>query len=132
MTDSQIEADFKSLGLSEPLLKALDEVGYESPTPIQSQTIPALKSGADVVGQAQTGTGKTAAFALPILDGLDLNQSALQALILVPTRELALQVAEAVHVYSKHLGAVGVLPVYGGQPIQRQTRRLETARSLSR
>lgn len=123
-TDSEI--GFEALGLSLPLLKALQEVGYEAPTPVQLQTIPALKEGADVIGQAQTGTGKTAAFALPILDSLTLSTpAALQALVLVPTRELALQVAEAIHIYSKYIGAVQVLPVYGGQPIQRQSRRLE-------
>ncbi|MBX7223481.1 MAG: DEAD/DEAH box helicase [Blastocatellia bacterium] len=119
------EPGFESLGLTEPLLRSLKEVGYEAPTPVQFQTIPLLKTGADVIGQAQTGTGKTAAFALPILEGLDLKQNKVQALVLVPTRELALQVAEAFHIYAKYLGHVVVLPVYGGQPIQRQTHRLE-------
>jgi len=116
---------FQQLGLSEPLLKAIDDVGYEGPTPIQFQTIPPLLAGRDVIGQAQTGTGKTAAFALPILEGLDAGQPRVQALILVPTRELALQVAEAIHTYARYMGRVRVLPVYGGQPISKQITRLQ-------
>ena len=88
-------ADFASLGLREELLQTLREVGYETPTPIQAATIPPLLTGRDVVGLAQTGTGKTAAFALPVLDRLDLSQKKPQALVLAPTRELALQVCEA-------------------------------------
>ena len=115
---------FAGLGLSAPLLQVLDELGYETPTPIQQHTIPLLLAGRDVIGQAQTGTGKTAAFALPILNQLDLTLNAVQALILTPTRELAIQVAEAVHTYSKQLGRVKVLPVYGGDSIQKQLGRL--------
>jgi ATP-dependent RNA helicase DeaD len=115
---------FHQLGLSEAILKVVDELGYEVPTPIQSQTIPPLLAGRDVIGQAQTGTGKTAAFALPMLERLDMRQRQLQALILVPTRELALQVAQAIHTYSRYLKRVRVLPVYGGQPIHRQIERL--------
>ena len=115
---------FEALGLSEPLLAAIRDVGYESPSPIQSRTIPPLLEGRDVIGQAQTGTGKTAAFALPMLERLDRKLPQVQALVLVPTRELALQVAEAIHTYSRHLGTVRVLPVYGGQPIQKQVERL--------
>ena len=115
---------FTALGLSEPIRLTLDELGYEDPTPIQQQTIPLLLAGRDVMGQAQTGTGKTAAFALPILMKLDLNLNAVQALVLTPTRELAIQVAEAVHTYSKRLGRVKVIPVYGGDPIQKQIGRL--------
>jgi ATP-dependent RNA helicase DeaD len=118
------DVTFADLGLAEPLLRVLAEVGYEAPTPIQAQTIPPLLAGRDLIGQAQTGTGKTAAFALPILHRLDLSRAEPQALILTPTRELAIQVAEAVHTYSKHLGRVAVLPVYGGQPIDRQQQRL--------
>ena len=117
-------AMFHQLGLSEAILKVVDELGYEVPTPIQSQTIPPLLAGRDVIGQAQTGTGKTAAFALPMLERLDMRQRQLQALILVPTRELALQVAQAIHTYSRYLKRVRVLPVYGGQPIHRQIERL--------
>src|SRR5688572_13071247 len=99
-----VTATFAELGLSDTLVETLSEVGYESPTPIQRRTIPLLLAGRDVIGQAQTGTGKTAAFALPILDRLDLSLRATQALILAPTRELAIQVAEAIHTYSKKLG----------------------------
>ena len=108
-------ADFASLGLREELLQTLREVGYETPTPIQAATIPPLLTGRDVVGLAQTGTGKTAAFALPVLDRLDLSQKKPQALVLAPTRELALQVCEAFEHYSAGVPGVKVLPVYGGQ-----------------
>ena len=106
---------FADLGLSEPLLKALGDVGYESPSPIQAATIPVLLSGTDILGQAQTGTGKTAAFALPILSMLNLAQKEPQALVLVPTRELAIQVAEAFQKYAAHLAGFHVMPIYGGQ-----------------
>ncbi len=97
------------------MLKALADVGYESPSMIQAQTIPPLLEGRDVVGLAQTGTGKTAAFALPILSQLDMSQKTPQALVLAPTRELALQVSEAFEKYAAHLKGVRVLPIYGGQ-----------------
>ena len=106
---------FSSLGLSDAVMKALDDVGYETPSAIQAATIPPLLQGRDVVGLAQTGTGKTAAFALPILSRLDLSQKTPQALVLAPTRELALQVCEAFEKYAAHLKGVHVLPVYGGQ-----------------
>jgi ATP-dependent RNA helicase DeaD len=106
---------FSDLGLSQPVLKALKEIGYETPSAIQAATIPTLLGGRDVVGMAQTGTGKTAAFALPIIDRLDLSQKSPQALVLAPTRELALQVCEAFEKYAGHLKDVHVLPVYGGQ-----------------
>ncbi len=106
---------FRDLGLSEHLLKSLDELGYEQPTPIQAACIPLLQSGQDLIGQAQTGTGKTAAFALPLLSGLDLNLRKPQVLVLAPTRELAIQVAEAFQRYAKHLPGFQVLPIYGGQ-----------------
>jgi len=106
---------FSDLGLSQPVLKALKEIGYETPSAIQAATIPTLLGGRDVVGMAQTGTGKTAAFALPIIDRLDLSQKTPQALVLAPTRELALQVCEAFEKYAGHLKDVHVLPVYGGQ-----------------
>jgi ATP-dependent RNA helicase DeaD len=117
---------FDRFGLSEPLLRAIADVGYEAPSPIQQRTIPLLLEGRDVVGQAQTGTGKTAAFALPILERLEPASAAVQALVLTPTRELAIQVAEAFHTYAKHMGGVRVLPVYGGQPIGQQLRRLQS------
>jgi ATP-dependent RNA helicase DeaD len=117
---------FEQFGLSGPLLKAIADVGYEAPSPIQQKTIPLLLGGHDVVGQAQTGTGKTAAFALPILERLKPASASVQALVLTPTRELAIQVAEAFHTYAKHMGSVRVLPVYGGQPIGQQLRRLQS------
>ncbi|MFC6326360.1 DEAD/DEAH box helicase [Microbacterium koreense] len=106
---------FADLGLGEPVLKALRDIGYETPSAIQAATIPPLIGGRDVVGLAQTGTGKTAAFALPIIDRLDLSQKQPQALVLAPTRELALQVCEAFERYASHLKGVHILPVYGGQ-----------------
>ncbi len=115
---------FADLGLAPALLAAVTDVGYEAPTPIQARTIPALLAGRDVIGQAQTGTGKTAAFALPILQRLDLAHADVQALVLTPTRELAIQVAEAIHTYGKALGAVRVLPVYGGQGMHQQVKHL--------
>ncbi len=117
---------FAELGLSQPLVQALADVGYETPTPIQARTIPLLLAGGDVIGQAQTGTGKTAAFALPILQQLDLAVTAPQALVLTPTRELAIQVAEAVHTYAKHLGRARAVPIYGGDSIQKQIGRLRS------
>ncbi len=113
--DAAPELTFADLGLRDHVLKALKDVGYESPSPIQAQTIPPLLEGRHVVGLAQTGTGKTAAFALPILDQLDVKQKTPQALVLAPTRELALQVCEAFEKYASHLKGVHVLPVYGGQ-----------------
>lgn len=106
---------FSDLNLGEPLLRVLNELGYESPSPIQAATIPLLLEGRDVLGQAQTGTGKTAAFALPILAGIDIKPSAPQALVLAPTRELAIQVAEAFQRYATHIPGFHVLPIYGGQ-----------------
>jgi len=113
---------FESLGLIPALTDTLNELGYAQPTPIQAQAIPAILSGRDVVGQAQTGTGKTAAFTLPIVQ--QLKGDGLQMLVLTPTRELAIQVAEAVYRYGHKLG-LRVLPVYGGESYERQERRLE-------
>lgn len=112
---SEHNPSFTDLGLPEPLLRALREVGYERPSPIQAATIPPLLAGRDVVGQAQTGTGKTAAFALPILARIDCSARHTQALVLTPTRELAIQVAEAFARYAVHLPDFHVLPIYGGQ-----------------
>jgi ATP-dependent RNA helicase DeaD len=106
---------FADLGLSDPVLRALEAVGYETPSPIQAATIPPLLEGRDVLGQAQTGTGKTAAFALPALSKIDLHQTKPQVLVLAPTRELAIQVAEAFQKYASHLKGFHVLPIYGGQ-----------------
>jgi len=106
---------FEDLDLAPKVLKALKDVGYEAPSPIQAETIPHLLAGEHVVGLAQTGTGKTAAFALPVLSRIDVRDRSPQALVLAPTRELALQVAEAFERYASHLPDVHVLPVYGGQ-----------------
>src|SRR6201993_3527734 len=117
LPDSSPEAaatTFADLQIHPSVLRALTDVGYESPTAIQAATIPALMAGSDVVGLAQTGTGKTAAFAIPILSKIDVTSSATQALVLAPTRELALQVAEAFSRYGAHLPQINVLPIYGG------------------
>src|SRR3990167_3828125 len=116
---------FLQLGVASNLLATLTELGYEKPTPIQMQSIPALLSGHDIIAQAQTGTGKTAAFALAILTQLDLNKLKPQALILTPTRELAIQVAEAFQSYAKHLPNFHVIPIYGGQSYTIQLKALK-------
>ena len=113
------------MALKAPLLKALDNLGYEAPTAIQAQTIPLLLEGRDVLGQAQTGTGKTAAFALPALSNLDLKLAAPQVMVLAPTRELAIQVAEAFQSYASQTKGFHVLPVYGGQDYGTQIRALQ-------
>ena len=106
---------FADLQIPAAVLQAVSDVGYETPSPIQAATIPALLAGSDVVGLAQTGTGKTAAFAIPILSRIDTASRNTQALVLAPTRELALQVAEAFSRYGAHLPKITVLPIYGGQ-----------------
>lgn len=116
---------FENLGLSQPLLQALRQVGYETPSPIQAMGIPPLLAGRDVLGQAQTGTGKTAAFALPILQQLDLRQRHTQVLVLTPTRELAIQVAEAFQSYAHFLPDFHILPIYGGQAYDKQIQALK-------
>ena len=116
---------FRELALIDPVLKALDDVGYETPSPIQAQVIPYMLQGKDVLGQAQTGTGKTAAFALPILSRIDLRQKDPQVLVLAPTRELAIQVAEAFQRYAAHMKGFHVLPIYGGQDYSTQLRQLK-------
>src|SRR6202142_1266794 len=119
-----ITPSFADLGLNESIVQALTDVGYESPSPIQAATIPVLLSGADMLGQAQTGTGKTAAFALPALSRIDLSIHEPQVLVLVPTRELALQVSEAFLRYAAHIKGFHVLPIYGGQSYQPQLNAL--------
>lgn len=116
---------FADLNLPEFLLRALTDVGYEVPSAIQARTIPPLLEGHDLVGQAQTGTGKTAAFALPLLARLDIKQKSPQVMVLTPTRELAIQVAEAFQKYASHLPGFRVLPVYGGSDYRGQLRQLE-------
>ncbi len=123
--DSAPVTAFRDMSLGEPLLKALDDVGYETPSPIQAQTIPVLLTGRDMVGQAQTGTGKTAAFALPLLARVDLRNHKTQVLVLAPTRELAIQVAEAFQRYAAHMKGFHVLPIYGGQDYGTQLRALK-------
>ncbi len=116
---------FSELGLSSPVLEALNEIGYETPSPIQAEMIPYVMQGRDVLGQAQTGTGKTAAFALPILSQIDIKQKSPQVLVLAPTRELAIQVAEAFQKYASKIKGFHVLPVYGGQDYRGQIRQLD-------
>jgi ATP-dependent RNA helicase DeaD len=125
MSDNELSVNFNSFGLSDALLKVLEEVGYEVPTAIQEQCITHLLNGHDVIGQAQTGTGKTAAFALPLIDRIDLNNNQVQLLVLVPTRELAIQVSEAIQTYARHLKGFHVLPIYGGQSYDVQLRPLK-------
>jgi len=115
---------FAELGLSTHLLDALTHLGYEQPTPIQEQTIPALREGRDVIGQAQTGTGKTAAFGLPLLDFVDPEDPDIQALVLTPTRELCIQVTQALRAYGERRG-VAVTAVFGGAPIRTQVAQLK-------
>jgi len=118
-------SSFNDLNLPAPLLRALNEVGYETPTPIQAQTIPLLLAGRDLLGHAPTGTGKTAAFALPLLSRLDIGNKQVQVLVLAPTRELAIQVAEAFQRYASHIKNFHVLPIYGGQDYSGQLRQLK-------
>ncbi len=125
MSTNDAVTSFAALALPAPLQKALAEVGYETPSAIQAATIPPLLLGRDVLGQAQTGTGKTAAFALPALARLDLSQKSPQVLVLAPTRELAIQVAEAFQKYALHLPGFRVLPVYGGADYRGQLRQLQ-------
>lgn len=116
---------FEDFGFTKPVLKALDDIGYETPSPIQARAIPLVMEGRDLLGQAQTGTGKTAAFALPILSRIALKEKLPQALVLVPTRELALQVAEAFQRYGSQMKELHVLPIYGGQAYEGQLRSLQ-------
>ncbi|MEI8281634.1 MAG: DEAD/DEAH box helicase [Armatimonadota bacterium] len=115
---------FAELGLQASTLKSITDLGFETPTPIQALAIPVLLTGCDLIGLAQTGTGKTAAFGLPLIEKLDLSNNTTQALVLAPTRELAIQVAKGIHDFAKH-GGLRVVPVYGGQPIDRQFRALK-------
>jgi ATP-dependent RNA helicase DeaD len=116
---------FKDLGLSPPIQQALDELGFEEPTPIQEQAIPELLGGHDVIGQAQTGTGKTAAFGLPLLQYLDPDNDEVQAFVLTPTRELCIQVTQALRAYAEHL-EIEIVAVFGGAPIRSQQSQLRS------
>ncbi len=124
MTATDLPA-FSQLPLAPAILQVVDELGFESPTPIQAESIPPLLAGRDLLGQAQTGTGKTAAFALPLLSQLNVEQKFPQLLVLAPTRELALQVAEAMQTFARHLPGFQVLPLYGGQNMALQLRQLQ-------
>ncbi len=124
-SDQNSELTFEELNLSGPLLQAIQNAGYSTATPIQARAIPLLLAGRDVLGQAQTGTGKTAAFAVPMLQGIDLDQKVPQVLVLTPTRELAIQVAEAFKRYAAGLPGLRVAPIYGGQDYQVQFRHLD-------
>lgn len=125
MSENQTLPSFSELGLAAPILKALNDVGYETPSPIQAEAIPPLLAGRDLLGQAQTGTGKTAAFALPLLSRMNASDMATQVLVLAPTRELAIQVAEACQSYAKYLPDFHVLPIYGGSSYDAQIRALK-------
>jgi ATP-dependent RNA helicase DeaD len=111
---------FSELSLSNEIIKAVADLGFEEATPIQSLAIPKMMAGIDIIGQAQTGTGKTAAFGIPILEKIDVKNKNVQAIILCPTRELAIQVAEELKLFSKYKKGINIVPIYGGQPIQRQ------------
>lgn len=124
MTTETFET-FEELGLNENILKALQEMGFVKPSPIQAQGIPAVMQGSDVIGQAQTGTGKTAAFGIPVLERIDISNNAVQALILCPTRELAVQVSEEIGRLAKYLRGVRIEAIYGGDSIDRQIRSLK-------
>lgn len=113
---------FDEMELQAPILRAVEEMGFEEMTPIQAGAIPIVMEGRDIIGQAQTGTGKTAAFGIPLLQLIDPKDHALQALVLCPTRELAIQVAEEIRKLAKFMHSVKVLPIYGGQDISKQIR----------
>jgi ATP-dependent RNA helicase DeaD len=127
---TDLPQSFKELGLSEGLQETLDELGYEQPTPIQAQAIPELLGGHDVIGQAQTGSGKTAAFGLPMLEQIDPSNPETQAIVLTPTRELCIQVTQAMRAYAEHLEDVNVVAVFGGAPIRDQQSRLRDAAQI--
>ena len=124
MPADHAELDLVDLGLPEPLLRAVLDLGFTRPTPIQAAAIPALLSGRDITGVAQTGTGKTAAFGLPMLAAVDPELGQVQGLVLTPTRELAMQVAEAIESFAKHIPNLRVVAVYGGAPFLPQQRAL--------
>jgi len=125
MPSASKNLQFSELGLASELVKVIKEVGYESPSPIQAESIPPLLEGRDLVGQAQTGTGKTAAFALPLLSNITLSKKKPQILVLAPTRELAIQVSEAFQTYARYMKGFHVLPIYGGQSMGIQLKQLQ-------
>ncbi len=115
---------FSDFNLSKEVGKAIEDMGFEEPSPIQALAIPLIQAGRDVTAQAQTGTGKTAAFGIPIIEKIDPSKRVVQAIVLCPTRELAIQIAEEFSNLLAHIPRIVVLPVYGGQPIDRQLRAL--------
>ena len=117
--------NFEQLEISEPILWAVTEMGFEEASPIQAKAIPAQMEGLDIIGQAQTGTGKTAAFGIPLLEKINPENKKFQAIILCPTRELAIQVSDEIRKLSKFMAGIKVLPVYGGQDITKQIRSLK-------
>ncbi|EPZ60976.1 DEAD/DEAH box helicase family protein [[Clostridium] sordellii ATCC 9714] len=117
---------FDDLPINENIKKAVLEMGFEEPSPIQAQAIPKIITGVDIIGQAQTGTGKTAAFSIPILEMVDPEDRSLQAVVLCPTRELAIQVSSEIRKIGKYMHGIKTLPVYGGQPIDRQIKSLKS------
>ena len=117
---------YEDAGIDDRILRAVKELGFEHMTPIQEQAIPLFMTGRDIIGQAQTGTGKTAAFGIPILQKIDPENRALQAVILCPTRELAMQAADELRKFAKYMNGIKVLPVYGGQEIYKQIKNLKT------
>ena len=116
---------YRESGIDERIIRAVEELGFEHMTPIQEQAIPVFLSGRDVIGQAQTGTGKTAAFGIPILEKIDPENKNLQAVILCPTRELAMQAADELRKFAKYMQGIKVLPIYGGQDIVKQIKNLK-------
>ncbi len=121
---------FEEMGLSEEIQKAVRYMGFEEASPIQAKAIPAMISGIDLIGQAQTGTGKTAAFGIPLLEKVDPKLKKLQAIVLCPTRELAIQVADEIRNLSRYMHGIKVLPIYGGQDIVKQIRSLKSGTQI--
>ncbi len=113
---------FEDLNLSKDIEKAIEDMGFEEATPIQAEAIPVIMEGKDIIGQAQTGTGKTASFGIPIIENIDASSKKIQAIVLCPTRELAIQVSEELNLLLKYKKNVRVMPIYGGQDIERQIR----------
>ena len=124
------ETRFEELGLCPEIMKAIKNMGFEEASPIQAKAIPVMRTGKDIIGQAQTGTGKTAAFGIPLLEKIDPKNKKLQAVVLCPTRELAIQVAEEIRSLAKYMHAIKVLPIYGGQEIVKQIRSLKSGTQL--
>ena len=116
---------FQDLGLSKNILNSLEKIGYKTPSPIQEQCITHMLNGCDIIGQAQTGTGKTAAFSLPLLDNIDMKSNKTQVLVLTPTRELAIQVSESIKKYASSIKNISILSIYGGQSYDIQLRPLK-------